>query len=79
MKLITLLAAACFTAGFAVPEQVNPRALITIEVAPGESREITEEERWELSSVSSIQRFALFEAQHGLLERRLWESLLRHL
>lgn len=51
MKPIALLAAACATAVFAEPEQVKPRALITIEVAPGETRQITEEERWELSAV----------------------------
>jgi hypothetical protein len=52
MKSLTLLAAVCATAVFAEPKQLAPRA-ITIEVAPGETRQITEEERWELSTVSN--------------------------
>lgn len=52
MKTIALLAAACATAVLAEADAVKPRALITIEVAPGETRQITEEERWELSLVS---------------------------
>jgi leucyl aminopeptidase len=55
MKSAALLAAVCATAVFAKPEQVEPRALFTIEVAPGETRQITEEERWEISAVSNIQ------------------------
>ena len=54
MKSAALLAAVCATAVFAKPEQVAPRALFTIEVAPGETTQITEEERWELSAVSNI-------------------------
>ncbi|RYO52690.1 Leucine aminopeptidase 1 [Alternaria tenuissima] len=50
MKSAALLAAVCATAVFAKPEQVAPRALFTIEVAPGETTQITEEERWELSA-----------------------------
>jgi leucyl aminopeptidase len=52
MKAIALLTAACATAVIAELEQVKPRALYTIETAPGQSVQITEEERWELSSVS---------------------------
>lgn len=51
MKAVTILAAACATAVFAESEQIEHRALFTIEVAPGETRQITEEERWELSAV----------------------------
>ncbi|KAL1795521.1 hypothetical protein ACET3X_005745 [Alternaria dauci] len=50
MKSAALLAAVCATTVFAKPEQVAPRALYTIEVAPGETRQITDEERWELSA-----------------------------
>ncbi|KAH5711431.1 peptide hydrolase [Parastagonospora nodorum] len=50
MKLTTILAASCATAVLAKPEQVKPRALLTIEVAPGETRQITEDERWELAA-----------------------------
>ncbi|CAN9129112.1 unnamed protein product [Alternaria alternata] len=53
MKSAALLAAVCATAVFAKPEQVAPRALFTIEVAPGETTQITEEERWELSAVTA--------------------------
>jgi leucyl aminopeptidase len=52
MRATTIIVAACATIVLAKPEQVKPRALLTIEVAPGETRQITEEERWELSSVS---------------------------
>ncbi|KAH8716982.1 hypothetical protein GQ44DRAFT_564288, partial [Phaeosphaeriaceae sp. PMI808] len=45
----TILAATCATAVFATPEQIKARS-ITIEVAPGVTRQITEDERWELSS-----------------------------
>jgi leucyl aminopeptidase len=51
MKAIALIAAACATAVLAEPEQIKPRALYTIETAPGQTAQITEEERWELSSV----------------------------
>ena len=54
MKTIALIAAACATAVLAEPEQVKPRALFTIETAPGQTVQITEEERWELSSVNVI-------------------------
>ncbi|PSN59570.1 Zn-dependent exopeptidase [Corynespora cassiicola Philippines] len=50
MKAIALLAAACATAVLGEPEEVKPRALVTIETAPGETRQITEEERWDLLS-----------------------------
>lgn len=53
MKLTTILAASCATVVLAKPEQVKPRALLTIEVAPGETRQITEDERWELAAVSA--------------------------
>lgn len=52
MKVIALIAAACATVVIAEPEQIKPRALFTIETAPGQTVQITEEERWELSSVS---------------------------
>jgi leucyl aminopeptidase len=52
MKFSTILATACATAVLAETEQGKPRAaLLTIEVAPGETRQITEDERWELSAV----------------------------
>jgi leucyl aminopeptidase len=54
MKAIALFAAACATAVFADPGQVKPRALYTIETAPGRTVQITEEERWELSSVCDM-------------------------
>jgi leucyl aminopeptidase len=57
MKSAALLVAVCATAVFARPEQVEPRALFTIEVAPGETRQITEEERWEISAVSNMLSF----------------------
>ncbi|KAI8943789.1 hypothetical protein NX059_001764 [Plenodomus lindquistii] len=50
MKSIIPLAAACITAVFTNAEHIKPRTLITIEIAPGETRQITEDERWELSS-----------------------------
>ncbi|KAH9883118.1 hypothetical protein J1614_000488 [Plenodomus biglobosus] len=50
MKSFVLLAAACASVVVAEAGQMKPRALITIEVAPGETRQITEDERWELSS-----------------------------
>jgi len=52
MKALTLIAAACAAAVVAEPEHIKPRALFTIETAPGQTVQITEEERWELSSVS---------------------------
>jgi len=51
MKVSIIVAAACATVVLAKPEQVKPRALLTIEVAPGVTRQITEDERWELSAV----------------------------
>ncbi|KAF2033442.1 Zn-dependent exopeptidase [Setomelanomma holmii] len=48
--LATFLAAACATAILAKPVQVKSRALPTIEVAPGETRRLTKEERWELAA-----------------------------
>jgi leucyl aminopeptidase len=51
MKLSAILAAACATAVLAKPKDVKPRALLTIEVAPGVTRQITEDERWEMSAV----------------------------
>jgi leucyl aminopeptidase len=54
MKLTTIVAAACASAVLAKPEQVKPRALLTIEVAPGETRQITEDERWELAAVGDV-------------------------
>jgi leucyl aminopeptidase len=56
MRAATILIAACASAVLAKPEQVKPRALLTIEVAPGETRQITEEERWELTSVGKSPR-----------------------
>jgi leucyl aminopeptidase len=53
MKLTTILAAACATTVLAKPDKVNPRASLTIEVAPGVTRQITEDERYELSAVCS--------------------------
>jgi leucyl aminopeptidase len=63
MKFSTILATACATAVLAETEQTKPRAaLLTIEVAPGETRQITEDERWELSAVGeSNQDFAIFD------------------
>ncbi|KAF1918172.1 hypothetical protein BDU57DRAFT_514780 [Ampelomyces quisqualis] len=49
MKVATILAAACATVVLAEPKQIKPRAL-TIEVAPGVTRKITEDERYELSA-----------------------------
>lgn len=52
MRGLALFAAACATAVLAKPEKAKPRgALLTIEVAPGETRQITEEERYETASV----------------------------
>lgn len=51
MKAIALVAAALASAAIAEPE-VKPRALFTIETAPGQTVQITEEERWELAAVS---------------------------
>jgi hypothetical protein len=51
MKLRTILAVACTTIVLAKPDKVNPRASLTIEVAPGVTRQITEDERYELSAV----------------------------
>lgn len=51
MKAIGLLAVAYASAVLAEPGQVKPRALYTIETAPGRTIQITEEERWEISSV----------------------------
>ncbi|KAH7411625.1 hypothetical protein DE146DRAFT_243496 [Phaeosphaeria sp. MPI-PUGE-AT-0046c] len=42
-----ILAAACATAAIAA-DKVKPRALLTVEVAPGVTRQITEEDRYEL-------------------------------
>ena len=50
MKVATILAAACATVVLAEPKSIKPRAL-TIEVAPGVTRQITEDERYELSAV----------------------------
>ncbi|KAF9701728.1 hypothetical protein EKO04_000144 [Ascochyta lentis] len=50
MKAIALIAAVCASVVLAEPEQIKPRALYTIETAPGQTVQITEEERWELSS-----------------------------
>lgn len=52
MKAIAIVAAALTTAVIAEPKQIKPRALFTIETAPGQTVQITEEERWELASVS---------------------------
>jgi hypothetical protein len=55
MKSLALLATVCATAVLgAGREQVGDKAKrsITIEVAPGETRQITEEERWEIATVS---------------------------
>jgi hypothetical protein len=76
MKALTLIAAACAAAVVAEPEHIKPRALFTIETAPGQTVQITEEERWELSSVSQSGLLALL----GLTgtEWRLWQSFLRY-
>jgi leucyl aminopeptidase len=62
MKFSTIFATACATAVLAETEQAKPRAaLLTIEVAPGETRQITEDERWELSAVGrTISYLVLF-------------------
>lgn len=49
MKALALLAAACATTVLAEPEQIQKRS-ITIEVAPGETRQITEDERYEIGA-----------------------------
>lgn len=53
-----ILAAACATAALA-ENNVKPRALLTIEVAPGVTRQITEEDRYELGKVGLGHRFDL--------------------
>jgi leucyl aminopeptidase len=55
MKTAALLATICAAVVLAEPEQVKPRALFTIETAPGKTVQITEEERWDLASVSNSQ------------------------
>lgn len=54
MKSLGLLATVCATAALAKgPERVsNAARSITIEVAPGETRQITEDERWDIATVS---------------------------
>jgi leucyl aminopeptidase len=54
MKTAALLATICVTAVLAEPEQIKPRALFTIETAPGKTVQITEDERWDLAAVSSV-------------------------
>jgi leucyl aminopeptidase len=54
MKTAALLATIYATAVLAEPEKVKPRALFTIETAPGKTVQITEEERWDLAAVSSF-------------------------
>lgn len=51
MKISAIFVAICATAVLAKPKEVGPRALLTIEVAPGVTRQITEDERWEISAV----------------------------
>lgn len=50
MKTFAFLAAACATSVLADNKPLQKRAL-TIEVAPGVTRQITEDERYELSAV----------------------------
>ena len=54
MKSLGLLATVCATAALAKgPERVsNAARSITIEVAPGETHQITEDERWDIATVS---------------------------
>jgi leucyl aminopeptidase len=73
MKLTTILAAACATTVLAKPGKVNPRATLTIEVAPGVTRQITEDERYELSAVGGLPH-SLFVADRS--GRRLRKPLL---
>ena len=56
MKSLALLATVCASTALAAREPPARKevknAVFTIEVAPGETRKINEEERWELATVS---------------------------